>query len=634
MPDPVLRLTIRSLHPTARGRRQGTGQATINARVQVGMGSTWNMGNLRQRFNYRGGGGVAVGWQTNVNVRGAWRFWFEITVTDTAGRRLARFRKTLWRAFWSNRVNEMMSTRNMHLIWSLEVVQGIGGGRSDPNAIHTARECAGSTAYTTVSGRHGHMRVEFCPVMPAPADGWLPPRPNGIIQASNTHPAHQARNTGGAQILPTSPMNVLANPPIIPRLTAPDTQPMGPHTPEDMDEAGWANERNCARIEYTWYYPNTLRLTDDDRRLVWEKMGGDGEVAFIKLNRNAANGTENCGLKVGVYGTRDGEVTLGVRFRGALVGKYHAIVGPNYRLPCRINILIGTPGAPPNQNAYRPSATPAHCAAHLKVASRILRQMGITLAPDPDDTANAVAGIRRAAATNQAGVFQVTRVLQAETRNLTIGATGTVLAYNYNADALNFTYVHSLNGNITGVATRWPESNAGPEGTLVSDDKSPSTSWIRPSGISPDADADEVEMRIIKGFVDATHADMFGMVMASNGGNPGDAATAHRYGQTMAHEIGHMLCLGHRVEVISDATCQTNWQNGTLRPAADAGGRVPQLVQGAGNLGAHDGIFCDELWFPPFHNVMLYYSLPQFALDFDRVQARAARQSPLLDKAI
>ena len=633
MPDPILRLTIRSLQPTRRGRRQGTGQARINARIQAGHGHTETFGNLRQRFRYTNPGSVNVGWQTNVNVRDVWSLWFEVTVTDTAGRRLARFRNRIWRARWRNRPREILSTRNMQLVWGLEVLAGAGGGRGAEHAIFTARECEGSTHYTTVSGRQGHMRIEFCPVMPVPVDAEMPFQPDAITRGVGRRPGWVTRNDGAVQIRANSPMNVIANPPLIPRLGAPTGRPDGVVAAATLDDAAYANERNCARIEYTWYYPNTLRLTDNDQRLVWEKLEGDGEVAFVKLNPTDANGTENKGLKVGVYGTTNGDVTLGVRFRGALVAKYRAIVGPVYKLPCRMNILVGPPGAPPDANAYRPSATPAHCAAHRAIASRVLRQIGIVLVPDPDNTIMNMPVGRTASATDQAGVFRV-RVPQADTRNLTDNDAGRVTVYNYHAGVLNFSYIRSHTDGVLGCGVWWPENNAGPGGTLITDDTAPSSSWIRPSGVAPDEAAEEIEMRIADGLPHGTHADLAAMAVTSDGGNPGEAATAHNYGLTIAHELGHMMCIGHRVEEIDDAGMLADWNARTLRPAADAAGRIPGLEEGAGNLGSGDGVWCDELWHPPFENVMHWAGAPDYAIDFDRLQAKAARQSPLMDNAI
>ena len=102
------------------------------------------------------------------------------------------------------------------------------------------------------------------------------------------------------------------------------------------------------------------------------------------------------------------------------------------------------------------------------------------------------------------------------------------------------------------------------------------------------------------------------------------------YGVAIAHEVGHMLNLGHRVETISDATLRGQWNAGTLRPAPGAKGEIPQLKQGAGNLGANDGLWCDELWHPRLENVMRWLAEPYFNQTFDILQAKAVRNSPLV----
>jgi hypothetical protein len=71
----------------------------------------------------------------------------------------------------------------------------------------------------------------------------------------------------------------------------------------------------------------------------------------------------------------------------------------------------------------------------------------------------------------------------------------------------------------------------------------------------------------------------------------------------MAHELGHILNLGHRVEQADPTT--------------------------ATGLSAN-GIFFDGLTHPPQENIMFWAGVQAICQDFDIIQARAVRQSPLL----
>jgi hypothetical protein len=140
-------------------------------------------------------------------------------------------------------------------------------------------------------------------------------------------------------------------------------------------------------------------------------------------------------------------------------------------------------------------------------------------------------------------------------------------------------------------------------------------------------------MRYIRGWpsTDPATLNVFGMfITAAMGADPG-GVDALNYGYAVAHEVGHMVNLGHRVEQITTVALENQWNAGTLNPADNAGGRIPQLRQGQGNLGADDGTWCDELWYPRLQNVMRWLAEGYMNQSFDILQARVVRQSPLLD---
>jgi hypothetical protein len=80
-------------------------------------------------------------------------------------------------------------------------------------------------------------------------------------------------------------------------------------------------------------------------------------------------------------------------------------------------------------------------------------------------------------------------------------------------------------------------------------------------------------------------------------------AIQQRYANTMVHEFGHILNLGHRVEGTEPAH-PTKY--------------------------LYKGIFFDGLTHPPRENVMNWVETQDIAQDFDIIQARAMHESPLV----
>jgi hypothetical protein len=99
------------------------------------------------------------------------------------------------------------------------------------------------------------------------------------------------------------------------------------------------------------------------------------------------------------------------------------------------------------------------------------------------------------------------------------------------------------------------------------------------------------------------------------GATPGSNASALTFGGTIAHELGHCLNLGHRVE-------GTNSTHAT--PGVDGPTGTPANQLNAG------GIFFDGLTHPPRQNVMHWIAPSTIAHDFDILQAIAARASRLV----
>lgn len=500
------------------------------------------------------------------------------------------------------------------LDWEVQLAAGGSFGRHPPSTVFTTRQNTGSVTCTTVSGHSFEARLECHPVRPVP-------RPAAALPVRPKIAALPERNDKQTTIVATSPMNVIPNPEVIPILGPPAAAPKGalPDTDDAKlakDYANWANERNCARIEYTWYKPKSLNFTDDDRRLEWRAVPvAGGAVAFFGPAR---------GRKVMVYGTAPGEVRLEVRFKGALFATYRALVQNIRQVPCRCNILNGVTGMGKPIKDATPRVTPADVKNHIEVSNRFMRQLGLQLTLDTNP-----ARTHGAKATSIPGIFTI-NVWRGLTKNVI--NTRAATSRNYRAGVMNFAYIFSnfhdkkkKESPNLGAATDYPASGAG---ASITDTGTPSTSWVRPTGVGIGADATTVTttMTLLTVNQRAGHPELFAMYLCDINGGAVTPAGNHRtparqmvYANTMSHELGHILNLGHRIEGIRRPATPDR------REDCRAGDARASMEWG--------GIFWDGMFHPPHESVMHWRDPPTTAQDFDLIQARAVQQSPLVSGA-
>ncbi len=490
------------------------------------------------------------------------------------------------------------------LEWEIQLSVEGAFGRHPPGDVFATRTTPGGVTATTVSGSSFLARGEIHPVRPVPV-----PPPNTVLPNRPNFPAGtppEQLNSAATTVNANDPINVIPNPAVIPILGPPAAAPPGPHTPQALDAAAFANERNAARIELTYFRPGTLAFTDADPRLEWS-------VVSVAAGGNATILGPPRGAKVLVFGTAAGEVRLECRFKGAVFATYRALVQNIRRIPCRINLLNG------NTADSTPRASPDDAKNHLDIANRFLRQLALELTLDTNAT---VSG--GAQATAIPGIFRI-RVNRGQTRNLSQNAAAAAVIRNHRPGVMNFAYIHSDRDGNLGVGMDFPNSNA--PGNQVQDSGTPSTSWVRPTGVGIGADATTTTttMNVIAGIPRAGHPQLFSMyVTDANGGAlnpPGNHATPARqreYANTMTHEFGHILNLGHRVE-------GTNNTHPTPNVDMPPGTPLNQL--------AANGIFWDGLLQPPHENVMQWHDPATLAQDFDIIQARAVAQSPIVTGA-
>lgn len=463
-------------------------------------------------------------------------------------------------------------TEYFDLEWSVELQVHGAYGMHPPNEVFACRALPGNADCTTVSGVPIVARVEVHPVRPVP--NRVPPR--GLVA-----PLDAVENKAGVMAKPTDPPNIIPNPAVIPILTPPGVSPAVGCPPV-------ADASNAARIEVTFYRPSSLQLDDKPHELEWSarSLSGGAAVNFL----GPAKGT-----KIMVYGTATGEIALDVRFRGMLMATYRALVMKVKSIPCRVNILNG-PSA-----SSQPRSRPEDVVDHLTIANRYLRQAGIELVLDANSHTS-----DGAQPTTIPGIFRIhvpagmTMGFNPDRANLP------ATRLNYRPNVMNFAYVHSDRDLDLGAASDYPNSKipAAPgDRPTVTDSGTPSSSWIRPSGVLPDTPAVSVNMLLLGGKQRAGHPKLFSMFVSDTCGDPTVLASQQKYANTIAHELGHILNLGHRVE-----------------------GPHPTIP---GQLVAH-GSFFDGLKHPPRQNLMHWIASETEAQDLDILQALAIHQSPLV----
>jgi hypothetical protein len=395
----------------------------------------------------------------------------------------------------------------------------------------------------------------------------------------------EVRPTPPAANLPPRPAWVISPPaPVlnVAGITAPippgsnlNTVPNPPVIP--LLTAAAATAANVALIEYTYYWPPTMNFTDNDARLVWTGVAiSGGAVAFL-------NGV-NTGRKIKVYGTTKGEVRLECRYLGALVGTYRALVAPVRQITCRFNILNGPPGAIPR-------STPTDVNNHLSIANVWLYQLGLQLVLDTNVTVTDGAVVSAIP-----GIFRI-RVARALTRRIPTTGFSRTTRLNFRQNVMNFAYIHSDNSGNLGAADDYPANNLG---ATITDNGTPSTSLISPCGIPPDGAAINQVMTLLAARTRPAPAanpnrwqGLFSMYVSDACGIPTNLNDQQTYATTMVHEFGHILSLAHRVDTAGSP-------------------------------------FNDNLLYPPNENVMHWVNPWAQAQDFDIIQAKAVRQSPLV----
>ena len=485
----------------------------------------------------------------------------DVTFNDAMG----TFRYTLEKhGAWQQTGDLREPLENYTLVWEVQLeVGGVFDRHPASSVFATRRHTAGGVNFSTVTGVRRASRLEICPVWPVPPDASLPtrPPPGGVTVIRN--------GTAKAVVAGSDP-NIIPNPAVIPLLSAP-APAAGPAAALPAGAPPRATAQTAARIEATYYYPNTLAFTDNDPRLEWEAVPA-ARADFLGGNH---------GLKVMVYGKQEGDVVLRVSFQGSLFAEYRAVVGAIRQVPFRVNIL--------NHGGSSPQCGPQDAENHIAIANRFLRQAGIELVPDTNTTLT-----NGATTTGHDGIYRINSVGLNRTRNVA-GSHPMSCRLNHRSNVLNVQYVHSIQDDPGWTTFGWAlDRPAHPNHPSVTDSLVPTPSWMPVGGggcgVPPDgAPVGAASILLLEPSNRAGFPNLAAVLISNACGDPTTDAGARMYGNVIAHEVGHVLGLRHRVG---------NWDDGS---------------------GGH----------PPQQNVMCQGEPPMTRQDFDRFQSEAMRAHPL-----
>jgi hypothetical protein len=463
-------------------------------------------------------------------------------------------------------------------------------GKSD---FYVNRQANGTQTFSTLSDARLVPRVEICPVVPVPAAKSLPKRPQFPAAFAAAKPTAQAATV---PLSPGSNPNALPNPAVIPILLKSDTN----------------MATKAARIAVTYLEPGNL----DTSFLAWSIKSGP--VAFF--------GDTDGKTEVLAYGTGTGatdqEAIIELRWdkNGPLLSTYRALVGKMKEIPYRALVLN------PSKNTQKIRSTPDDVAGHIAIANVLLWQAGLKLVADKDKTEFDGTTL------NRPGVFSLT--LPKKLDNWSIGVDTDhfpeAARLNFRPGVLNIVYVKSTVNNV-------PTETDRPllDGKNATDNGSPSTSWVQPSGVPPlDNPAGTVTMNTNSKTQRLAPSD----VKAFPHGNLSLFNKELRYlkRRMLPYTANHAMTQLFAV-LIPDYTDASNPNYGAS--LAHVTCRVLGLLDrgfsfGGDTPGSEDGINLPNGMGYPFWENLMSSSVCDWSQDLDIIQAKALRRHPLWNPSL
>lgn len=288
-------------------------------------------------------------------------------------------------------------------------------------------------------------------------------------------------------------------------------------------------ETNVAVFKITTLSPAMLPLEEDDERLQWEIRSEGGTAAFFQVNGNE----DKTGTRVRVYGIAEGDVVLEARFSPVLPGDpptvaVRARIVRNRNIPFRVNFLHGQTGG---------SNVTLNRAQQLIITSNIyLRQVGITLVPDTDQTEKKLGDETITRIEN--GYFKIEDLDDKYVKEVDNTDGPESSTFNFRNGVVNFNLIVSRDNNVRGTCFRKVVN------VFTSDDSDPGDPTGKfITGLDEPSHIQRIQLDIAP-TPPMYEATIIGLIITDLGaGGAFDAAAG-----TLAHELLHGLALAHRGE--------------------------------------------------------------------------------------
>lgn len=229
---------------------------------------------------------------------------------------------------------------------------------------------------------------------------------------------------------------------------------------------------------------------------------------------------------VHVYGVNAGRIRIVAASRHGDDTLEAVVVAPR-TIRFRVQLLHDDADAPCGTRTTARQAT-----AHIRIANIYLRQIGIRLIADPTDLASAGARLCTRNGRCVPGFFEV-EVPRDHLREVPNDGAPEVIRHNARPGVVQICYLESMRSGASGRSINYPGNRYGSQISLT---------YRAMAGLPPRRHT----MTLTPAKLQADDPTIWGLVLTNVNERSDSVFTLQKYANTLAHEVGHLLCLAHR----------------------------------------------------------------------------------------